>query len=366
MRKIFLLAFRNKHGKMGEDPLWSEKYRPERLSEILGQESVTEDLRGFVKSGSLPHMIFAGPPGSGKTVVALAVARELYGEEYSQYFRKVDCSDGGVMARRKPLPGEGGGEIQKAKRRSSGSSADKRLRIRKEILNHLESPPMGDVPHKILYLLDFDLEDRKTQNALRRPMETYSDNCRFILAVRNSSNIIPAIQSRCAVFRLGRLSEEGVKNMLSRIEEGEGVELEESGLEAIVRIAEGDIRLAANLFHAASTLEEKVSEDAVYEVSEAAKPRNVRKMVKSAFNGDFEGARKTLRNLLIKRGIDPEVVLYQIQSEIGSLDIPEPMRVKLIGKMGEFDFKLIESSSERIQLENVLMHLARLGNRLKS
>ncbi|KXA93426.1 hypothetical protein AKJ65_06335 [candidate division MSBL1 archaeon SCGC-AAA259E19] len=130
-------------------------------------------------------------------------ARDLLGEEYEQNFLKISCSDEGVLERKKTLPGEGGGEIQRAKRRARGSGSDKRLRLRREFLRHIESPPIGDVPHKILYLMDFDQEDSKAQNSLRRPMENYSDNCRFILAASDTSNIITPLKSRCAILRFG-------------------------------------------------------------------------------------------------------------------------------------------------------------------
>lgn len=346
--------------------LWSEKYKPEKLSDMPIQEDVIEDLKGFVTGGSLPHMLFAGPSGSGRTMVALAVAREFYGDGHEQYFLTISCSDEGVMVRRKLRPGEEGGEIQKAKRRSRGSGTKKRLRIREKILQHVGSPPMDDAPHKILYLLDFDSEDSRTQNALRRPMETYSENCRFIIAAENTSSVIDPLQSRCATFRFGRPSDEKIREILRGIEENEKVELTEEGAEAIIRISDRNIQKAINLFQAASSLEERVNRSAVYEASSVSRPEEVRKMMSSAYEGDFKDAQKKLRNILIKKGTEPEDVLKQIQDEIHNLDAPEPVKVKLVEKMGDFDFDLVRGKTGRVQIERVLAHLGRIGNRVKS
>lgn len=197
-------------------------------------------------------------------------------------------------------------------------------------------------------------------------METYSDNCRVIFAAENTSNIIDPLQSRCATFRFGRPSDEKIREMLREIEENEKVELTEDGAEAIVRVSRGNIQKAINLFQAASSMGEKVNQSLVYDASSATRPEEVRKMMKSAFEGDFEDARKKLMNLLIEKGTEPDDLLKQIQDEIHNLDASEPIKIKLLEKMGDFDFDLVQGGDERIQLENAIAHLARIGNRLRS
>jgi len=351
---------------MAESNIWVEKYRPSKLADIPVRSDIIEDLKGFVKRGSLPHMIFAGSQGGGKTMTTLALAEELYGEDYGRYFLKISCSDEGVMVRRKPLPGEGGGEIQEAKRRRRGARSNKRLRLRKEILDHIKSPPMGEVPHKILYLLDFDEEDSQTQNALRRPMEKHSDNCRFILAVENVSNIIEPLISRCTMIRFGRPSEDKSERILREIEKNESIELTEDGFKAIMNITRGDIPHAINLLQSASTQKNKIDEDLVYRAYGSSRTKGVVEMVDKAFGGDFKGARKKLLNLLIDKGVEPEDLLGQIQKEVLNLKAPDPVKIKLVEKMGNYDFDLKQSANERIHLESALTHIARIGERLKS
>lgn len=238
--------------------------------------------------------------------------------------------------------------------------------IRNRVKDYARTKPIGDVPYKLIYLDEADALTSDAQHALRRTMERYSNTCRFILAVNYSSKIIEPIQSRCAAFRFKRLTEKDSSKLLKRIAKGEDLNLKKTGIKAIIHASEGDLRRAINLLQAASALEEKIDEKVVYQVSSMASPEDVKEMMELAMDGKFEKARKRLLELLIDRGLSGDDVLQQIQREALDLDVPEPVKVKLVDKMGEFDFRLVEGANERIQLEAALAHLARIGNRLKS
>ncbi len=317
--------------------VWVEKYRPQELSEIIGQDPIVERLKTFVEKESLPHLLFAGPPGNGKTTAALTIAKELFGEGWQRNFLELNASD------------ERGIDT-----------------IRTRVKEYARTRPVGDVPYKLIYLDESDALTSDAQNALRRTMEMYSDTCRFILACNYSSKIIEPIQSRCAVFRFRRLEDKDVKKVLERIADEENIELTDDGVDAIIYVSEGDMRRAINVLQAASALKETIDEDVIYQVSATASPGEVKEMMEVALDGSFEDARKKLNNLLINQGLAGDDVLQQMHKEIFSLDIPEPMKVKLIDKIGEFDFRMVEGASERIQLEAALAHLSRLGNRMKS
>lgn len=317
--------------------VWVEKYRPKKFSDIAGQDEIIERLKTFVEKESLPHLLFAGPPGNGKTTAALCIARELFGEGWRQNILELNASD------------ERGIDT-----------------IRDRVKNYARTKPIGDVPYKLIYLDESDALTSQAQHALRRTMEMYSNTCRFILACNYSSKIIEPIQSRCAVFRFKRLANEKISEVLKKIADSEGLDLKESGIEAIIYSSEGDLRRAINILQAASAIKGEITEDVVYQVTAIASPEEVKEMMKLALDGKFVDARDKLLELLINRGLAGEDILKQMHRETLDLDIPEPVKVKLVDRIGEFDFRLIEGANERIQLEAALAHLARIGNRLRS
>ncbi|MEM2978297.1 MAG: replication factor C small subunit [Candidatus Hadarchaeales archaeon] len=234
--------------------------------------------------------------------------------------------------------------------------------IRERVKDYARTMPIGEVPYKIVLLDEADALTPEAQQALRRTMEMYSRNCRFILDCNYSSRIIEPIQSRCALFRFRRLTDEEVEGMLKKIAREEGLTLDPKAAEAIIRVSEGDLRRAINLLQAAAAVKKHVTEKAVYEVAAAAHPEEVREMVELALKGDFEGARKKLYELLIDRGLSGEDVLNQVHREILNLKIPERKKLELVERVGEFSFRITEGANERIQLEAMLAQFALVGS----
>jgi replication factor C small subunit len=316
--------------------LWVEVYRPKTLDEMVGQEEVVKRLKGFLEKKSLPNMIFAGPPGVGKTTAALCLARELYGDSWRDNLLELNASD------------------------------ERKIEtIRTKVKEYARSKPVGGAPYKLLLLDEADALTNDAQQALRRMMEMYAPTCRFILDCNYLSRIIEPIQSRCAVFRFSRLTDEDIKKMLQRITKAEKLVLQPEALNAIVYVSEGDMRRAINILQAAASISNKITEESIYEVTSRARPEEVREMVNLALSGKFEEARKELYHLLIEKGLAGEEILNQLHREILNLQIPETVKVNLIEKLGETDFRLTEGGNERIQLEALLAHFVLVGSRLK-
>jgi replication factor C small subunit len=303
--------------------VWTEKYRPERLDDVIGQKHVVERLKAWVKGKNIPNMLLAGPAGVGKTTIALALARELYGKEWRQNFQETNASD------------ERGINV-----------------VRGRIKDFASMKPIG-ADFKIVFLDESDALTPEAQQALRRTIERYAGVCRFILSCNYSSRIIEPIQSRCAVFRLRGLGMDGVMEYLNRIVKGEKLKSDQDSLKAIYEVSEGDLRKATNLLQASSALG-KITRGTVYDVAAQARPKDIREMVDLAVAGRFPDARKKLYDLLINQGLSGEDVIKGIHRSIFELDVPEERKLFLIDRIGEFEFRLNQGGSEEIQLEALL------------
>lgn len=308
--------------------IWTEKYRPKLLSEIVGQKHVIPRLEAFVRGKSLPHCMFTGPAGCGKTTTALCIAREFYENSWHSNFLELNASD------------ERGIDT-----------------IRVKVKDFARTVPLSGM-FKIIYLDEADSLTKDAQHALRRTMEKYSETARFILACNYSSRIIAPIQSRAAIFRFSQLSEEEITGFLEKIAENENLAVDKDAYKTIVYISEGDMRKAINILQTASILNKKITEDVIFSVTSRADPHAVKKMILTALEGDFRAARKELLSLMMEKGLAGEDIIKEIHSQVLELNVPDARKIQLIEKVGEYEFRLTEGSNARIQLEALLAQFA--------
>ena len=318
--------------------LWAEKYRPKTLDEIVNQEEIVRRLKKFVEEKNMPHLLFVGPPGTGKTTAAHALAHDLYGENYRQYMLELNASD------------ERGIET-----------------IRTKVKEFARSRTPPGIPFKIVLLDEADNMTADAQQALRRLMEMYTATTRFILIANYPSKIIEPIQSRCAVFRFTPLKKEDVVARLKWICQQEHCQYDEEALETIYEVSEGDMRKAINILQAACALG-KVTVDAVYKVVGLAHPKEIRELIKLALDGNFTEARRRLRELMINYGLSGTDVIKQIHREIfgPELKLPDEVRVMIADYAGEIQYRLVEGVDDEIQLNAFLAWLAMLGRKLRA
>jgi replication factor C small subunit len=196
------------------------------------------------------------------------------------------------------------------------------------------------------------------QSALRRTMEQFSNNTRFVLSCNYSSQIIDPIQSRCAVFRFSPLADEAVAERLRYIADQEGIEVTEAGVDALVYAADGDMRGAINGLQAAAVTGEVVDEESVYTVTATARPEEVEAMVESALEGEFATARGSLEELLTEKGLSGGDVVDQLHRSVWDFDIPDREAARLLDRIGECDYRITEGANERVQLEALLASLS--------
>ena len=314
--------------------IWTEKYRPATFADIKGQKEIVEKIKAFVESKNMPHLLFSGPAGVGKTTLSLVIARELFGENWRENTLELNASD------------ERGIDV-----------------VRVKVKDFARTKAIGDVPFKLIYLDESDALTREAQQALRRTMENYTKTCRFILSCNYSSKILDPIQSRCAVFRFKPLSKEEIFTVVDKIAKEEGLAISVEAKEALFEVCDGDVRRLENIMQSCAVLGKGINPEQIFSMASVAKPKEVNEVLSLAAKGNFLESRKKLLSLMLDYGLSGLDVIRQIQKEIWNLKLEDRKKVELVDKCGEVEFRMVEGSDEYIQLESFLAFTMLVGSR---
>ena len=317
-----------------ESTIWTEKYRPGTFEEIKGQQEIVEKLKAFVETKNMPHLLFSGPAGVGKTTLALVVAKQLFGENWRQNVLELNASD------------ERGIDV-----------------VRVKVKDFARTKAIGDVPFKLIYLDESDALTKEAQQALRRTMENYTKTCRFILSCNYSSKIIDPIQSRCAVFRFKPLAEKEIYSLIDKLIVSEGLTVNEEVKKALFEVCGGDCRRLENVMQSCAVIKKNLDTELVYSMAAVAKPKEVKELLGIAAAGNFLESRKKLLSLMLDYGLSGLDVIKQIQKEIWNLKLEYRKKVELVDKCGEVEFRMVEGSDEYVQLESFLAFVMMVGSR---
>ena len=313
--------------------IWIEKYRPIEFNEILGRDNIIKRLEKYVETGGMPHLLFSGWPGTGKTTAAVVLGIKLFGDDFSDNFTELNASD------------ERGIDV-----------------VRGKVANIAETMPSGDHDFRIIFLDEADALTSDAQSALRRTMEKNTNNCRFILSCNYVSKIIPPIQSRCAVYRYGRANDDAIMNMINYICKHEKLKINNEGMSALLYVSEGDMRRAINTLQSASLYKDNITGETVYEISGFAQPKFIEEMIDLAFRGKFLESRNKLDVLLVDEGFSGGDIVYQIHKKLLDMALPNKMMIEMVGIVGEVDFRVSEGANDKIQLDALLAHFAKVGS----
>jgi replication factor C small subunit len=314
--------------------MWVEKYRPARLEDLANQEAIKKRLELMLRrKEQLPHLLFAGPPGSGKTTTAMIIAKDILGEHYVDYALMLNASD------------ERGIDIVRERIKTFARFADRR----------------EGVPYRIVVLDESDEMTSEAQTALRRIMEETATYTRFILVCNYSSGIIEPLQSRCAIFRFQRLDETAMVDHLKDIAKKEKIGVASENVFTLVyEAAQGDLRQAINLMQAASASGELTAES-VKAVTGATVKSRVAEVMKLATGGDFDGARAKMVELTRVYGVPERDFLRFANEALMSMKLKDPGRA--ISILAEYDFRLVQGAQPELQLTAMLSQLASLSRK---
>ena len=312
--------------------IWTEKYRPSNFTEILGQDAILKRVESLTNSLNIPHLLFAGPAGTGKSTLALVIVKELFKESWKDNYLELNASD------------ERGINI-----------------VREKVKNFARTKSLGNVPFKIIFLDEADALTPEAQQALRRTMENYSVSCRFILSCNYSSKIIDPIQSRCAIFRFKLLEKKDIEKIILKIAEKENLTISPESIEILYEGSEGDCRRCINLLQSTAPISPVITPELVSTVISSAKPKDIKIVLDYALSGDFQEAREKLLDIMLKESIAGQDVIKAIQKEIWNLPVEPELKVKLTEKTGEAEFRIVEGSDPFIQLQALLASFVLAG-----
>ena len=312
--------------------LWVERHRPSSVREMKGQRAVVDRLRAYADSGTFPHLMFAGPPGTGKTTAALALTRDVFGEGYRSNLLEMNASD------------------------------ERKLEsIRTKVKQFARTAPMPGTTFKVIFLDEADALTPDAQGALRRIMEQFAETCRFILSCNYSSKIVEAIQSRCAVFRFRPLDEEKVLETVLEISKHEGVNLDKGAAEAISKVSLGDLRKAITSLQVAASLDPNVTRELVYETTATAPPEDLHGFFLACKEDGFQPARRRMRGILDRFGLAGTDLVNQLHRELGGVTfLDEIQKLSVTEAMAECDFRMVEGGGESLQLDAMAAKICQL------
>ncbi len=315
-----------------ESEIWTEKFRPSKFSDVVGQSEIIKRIESLTNSLNIPHLLFAGPAGTGKSTLALIVVKELFKNTWKENYLELNASD------------ERGINV-----------------VREKVKNFARTKSLGNVPFKVIFLDEADALTPEAQQALRRTMENYSSTCRFIMSCNYSSKIIDPIQSRCAIFRFKLLEKKDIEKVIQLIAQRENLTINSEAMEILYEGSEGDCRRCINILQSTAPISPTITPELISTIIANTKPKDIKVVLDYALSGDFTNSREKLLDIMLKQSISGQDVIKAIQKEIWNLPIEPEIKVKLTEKTGETEFRIVEGSDPFIQLQALIASFVLAG-----
>eukprot|EP00760_Papus_ankaliazontas_P010502 PhM_4_TR14306/c0_g1_i1/m.45868/K10756/RFC3_5; replication factor C subunit 3/5 len=306
--------------KKGAMP-WVEKYRPRAIDDIISHEEIMNAMKKLIASNSLPHLLFYGPPGTGKTTTVLSCARLIYGEGNLR---------GTVL--------------------ELNASDDRGIDVvRNQIKDFAGTAQVfSSVAYKLIILDEADQMSNEAQAALRRVIERYTRTVRFCLICNHVNKIIPAVQSRCTRFRFGPLKKVQMMPRLSHVLQQEGIEFDEIGVTAAIRLSGGDMRRCLNILQGSVMSFGNVSEDSIYRTTGSPDLKSMRVIIEMMVGRAFPEAYRGVVDLATSLGLSCTDLVREVHPFVLRMDFNDDVKGFLLERMAKIEHSLAVGGSEAL------------------
>ena len=312
---------------------WLEKYRPKKIKDIVSQDEITNILNNIVLTKEMPHLLFYGSPGIGKTTAVLALCRELYGiEKFYDNVLELNASD------------ERGINVVRNKIITFA-----RLKI------GTADPNYPCPPFKIIILDEAEAMTKDAQSALRKVMEEYTDIARFCFICNNIHQIIEPINSRCMKLKFKTIPIININNKLMEIALMENINIKMDDLKAISEISNGDLRKSILFLQNLKYLKDKQpTYDAIYNLNKYISYTQMSNYIdKIIQNKDISNLLK-ITNDIINQGYVFYSILKQFIDYVLNLNIDNIKKAKILYNLSNVEKIINNSGDEYSQLLKIL------------
>lgn len=305
---------------------WIEKYRPCNITEIKGHVDIIEVLKRYQNISCMPHLLFYGPPGSGKTSTILAMAKEFYGESFQAMVMEINASD----------------------ERGIGVVTGK-------IKSFVQTRPLVGHQVKLVLLDEADALTVEAQSALRRIIEKNTKLARFCLCCNYSDKILNPLQSRCTKFRFSGIGDKYMKEKVHEIVRSENISIDESAIESIIEISSGDARKVINLLqsvHLGLGQTARITSDDIYRVAGCPLPSDITLVYDSLSKDSFKGSFELIKDMATTKGYAMTDVVTKISQKILESDkINNPV---FMDEFSNIEYNLAEGGNELLAIGHLV------------
>jgi len=323
---------------------WVEKYRPDNLDDIISHVEIINTLNNFIINKKIPHMIFYGPPGTGKTTTILACAKKIYGNNFNSMILELNGSDDrGINVVREQI--------------KNFSATDSKI---SNIIYQSDENNINKTNIKLVILDEVDAMTYDAQFALRRVIELYTDSTRFCLICNYLTKIIPAIQSRCQMFRFTPINNIDHKLKIDNIILNEQINIEELAIVKIIELSEGDLRKSLNLLQSQYMINNKnlITLNLLYKSIGYPTDNEREQMMKNIKNKNILEIYQILNILqsetnISNQDIIREIITYYIKLYSTTKKISNNIQNKLLDlfdKLANIEINLITNTNNNIHL----------------